>query len=75
MAKTVRFVGDICLFLTGLVAGILLSIMGTASLVTADSKVDELNAIFLFPTLYYVIGIVVMAGLAYLLRQAARRLA
>lgn len=76
MVKIIRFAGNAFLFLAGLVAGILMTILGTADhIVTAESKLDELNAIFLFPTWYYQVGVVVMAGLTFLLRKAARQLA
>jgi len=74
MAKALHAIGNICLFLGGMVAGILLSIYGVAVLVMADSPMDKLNPIFKFPDIYYVVAIAMMVALSVLLRAAARRI-
>ncbi|MDB5194801.1 MAG: hypothetical protein JWN50_815 [Parcubacteria group bacterium] len=73
MAKTVRFVGNICLFLAGLVVGVILTIFGTSPLVTATSNLGELNGLLLLPTTWYVVAATVLVALSILLRKAASR--
>ena len=71
MAKVVRLIGDGFLVLSGFLTGVLVSING----ISRGMETENLNAIFLFPNVYYMFGIAFMAGLAVLLRLAARRLA
>lgn len=75
MAKTLCVLGNICLFLAGVSTGIIVSIYGVGVLITADSPMDQLNPIFRFPDISYVVATVAMVALSVLLRRAARRIA
>lgn len=69
MANALRFMGNALMFLAGLTVGIVLTLLGTVSV-----PMDDVNAIFLFPNVFYVLGAVGMAGLSVLLRRAADRI-
>ena len=73
LARITEIVGESALFLAGVVVGILFSIFGQAGLITADSLLEQLNPIFLFPTMYYIVVIAGMRGISVLLRTVARR--
>jgi len=74
LAKITEIVGEAALFLAGVVAGIIFSIFGLAILATKHSPMGAISPIFQFPTVYYVVVILVMVGLSVLLRAAARRM-
>lgn len=65
---------DGLLIIAGFMVGVLTSIKATAVLVTAESPVEELHPLFLFPTICYIVGVGVGVGGAILLRCAARRI-
>lgn len=70
MAKGTRFAGEVCIFLAGLVVGILVSIHGLAPAITGD----RVHAMFLFePWVYLGVGGGLVACGA-LLRKVAERL-
>jgi hypothetical protein len=74
MAKTISALGNVCLFLAGMAAGIIFSIYGFSRHFAENSPMEELNPIFRFPDIYYVVGALVMVALSVLLRRAARRI-
>jgi hypothetical protein len=69
MASALRFLGNTLVFLAGLALGIVLTLMGTASV-----PYERLSAVFLFPDACYVLGAAGMVGLSVLLRRAADRI-
>jgi hypothetical protein len=73
MERGLRLVSDACVFAAGLVVGSILTIFGCLPLITAESKVEEINALLLLPTMYYIVAVVVLSGMALLLRRAADR--
>lgn len=61
------------MFLSGLVLGTVLTILGVLPLVTADSRIEDVHPLLLLPLHYYVIAVPVLWGISILLRKAADR--